>query len=183
MRGNHLHSVVSDKCLQQVQPSHAISPSRIGSRHRRQLGVYYSHKIGATRPFEEAVPREMLEKKVRTYLKESAALEKFWSTRLTSDMLAREVQRMTGQSRMPQRLRELYSALRNDPFTIQECLARPVLADRLTRSFFAQDRIIHAARTESEGLRQDLAEGAPVLCEEPSAVGEMDWDDWWANVE
>src|SRR5206468_3438793 len=95
-------------------------------------------------PFEEAVPREMLEKKVRTYLKETAALEAFWRTRLTADMLEREVQRMTEQSRMPQRLRELNAALRNDPFTIQECLARPVLVDRLTRSFFAYDARIHA---------------------------------------
>ena len=42
--------------------------------------VYYSHQIGATKPFEEAVPRPVLEAKVRTYLKESVALEKSWST-------------------------------------------------------------------------------------------------------
>src|SRR6266849_5681129 len=29
--------------------------------------VYYSHQIGATKGFEEAVPRAVLEKKVRTY--------------------------------------------------------------------------------------------------------------------
>src|SRR4030095_687415 len=30
--------------------------------------VYYSHQIGVTRPFDAAVPRSVLEKKVRTYL-------------------------------------------------------------------------------------------------------------------
>ena len=38
--------------------------------------VYYSHLICATMPFEKAVPREVLEKKVRTYLKQSLALER-----------------------------------------------------------------------------------------------------------
>src|SRR2546425_41533 len=33
--------------------------------------VYYSHQLGGTQPFEEAVSRETLEMKVRTYLKES----------------------------------------------------------------------------------------------------------------
>jgi hypothetical protein len=30
--------------------------------------VYYSHQIGATKSFEEAIPRETLERKVRIYL-------------------------------------------------------------------------------------------------------------------
>ena len=38
--------------------------------------VYYSHQIGADKPFEEAVPRELLERKVVKYLKQSAALER-----------------------------------------------------------------------------------------------------------
>ena len=42
--------------------------------------VYYSHQVGATRPFDEAVPGAVLEKKVRTYLGQSAALEKYWHT-------------------------------------------------------------------------------------------------------
>src|SRR5262245_55334090 len=45
--------------------------------------VLYSHQIGATKPFETAVPREVLERKVRTYLKQSVALEEFWKTPVT----------------------------------------------------------------------------------------------------
>lgn len=40
--------------------------------------VYYSHQIRATKPFEEAVPRNVLENKVRTYLRQSMALEELW---------------------------------------------------------------------------------------------------------
>src|SRR5262250_3231304 len=56
--------------------------------------VYYSHQIGATRRFEEAFPRDVLENKVRTYLKESVALETYWKTSITTEALMRETERM-----------------------------------------------------------------------------------------
>src|SRR5262245_32415654 len=88
--------------------------------------VYYSHGLGTTLPFEQAVPGDLLNRKVQTYLKQSQALVKFWNTPITSDALAREIERMASTTRMPERLRELFSALGNDPLLIEECLARPV---------------------------------------------------------
>src|ERR1700752_4812506 len=38
--------------------------------------VYYSHQIGAVKPFEDAMPREEIENKVRAYLRKSALLER-----------------------------------------------------------------------------------------------------------
>ena len=38
---------------------------------------------------------------------------------------------MAQHTRQPEVLRELFAALGNDPFVIAECLARPVLAERL----------------------------------------------------
>src|SRR5712671_641023 len=102
--------------------------------------VYYSHQIGATKPFEEAVPRAVLEDRVRTYLKESVALETYWKTPITAQALTRELERMTRHTRLPDRLREIDSALGNDPQLLLECLARPALADRLARNFFAFDQ-------------------------------------------
>ena len=81
--------------------------------------LYYDHQIGATRPFEEAIPRAVLEKKVRTFLKQSVALEAFWKTPVTGDLLRRELERMAAKSRMPERLRQLYAVLGNDPLLIQ----------------------------------------------------------------
>ncbi len=98
--------------------------------------VYYSHQIGATKPFEEAVPRGLLERKVRTYLRESLALERIWQRPITSGMLLKETERIARSTRMPDRLLEIYAALGNDPFLIQECVARPALAGRLARSFY-----------------------------------------------
>src|SRR5262249_40710858 len=77
--------------------------------------VYYSHQIGATLPFEEAVPQDLLEKKVRTYLKESVALEQIWHTPVTAEMLRAETERIVKNTRMGDRLREILKALGNDP--------------------------------------------------------------------
>src|SRR5712692_5679532 len=122
--------------------------------------VYYSHQIGATKPFDEAVPRSVLQHKVRTYLKESVALERIWRTPVTAEALRRELERIVRETRMPDRLRDLFDGLRNDPILIQECLARPILVDRLARSFFTADQRIHAAaRRRTVDLRFRLVSG------------------------
>jgi len=123
--------------------------------------VYYAHQIGATQPFEQAMPRQVLERKVRTYLEQSVALEEFWRTPVTSDMLRAELARMAASTRLPDRLEEIYRALRHDPLLVEECYARPVLVDRLARNFFAHDPLIHAeARREAGSLRELLSTGA-----------------------
>src|SRR5262245_16798046 len=93
--------------------------------------VYHAHQIGSRRPFEKAMPRTAIEDKVRRYLRQSALLEQRWNRPLTADMLELELKRMARATRMPDRLRELFAALHNDPFLVQECLARGILADRL----------------------------------------------------
>jgi N-acetylneuraminic acid mutarotase len=122
--------------------------------------VYYSHQVGATKPFDEAIPRALLERKVRTYLKQSAALGEFWKTPVTGEMLRRELHRMAAGTRLPERLIELHDALGNDAFLIEECLARQILVNRLSRNFFAFDTRVHGeSRREAEELRQQLADG------------------------
>src|SRR5262245_61004502 len=122
--------------------------------------VYYAHQIGAVEPFERVVTRELLERKVRTYLKQSVALETVWSTPVTAEMLRAEQQRIARSTRMPDRLRELHEALGEDPYLILECLVRSALVDRLARSFLSGDeRFQRQAKRRAEMLRQDLVEG------------------------
>ena len=122
--------------------------------------VYYAHQLGSTQSFQEAVPRAVLEQKVRNTLRQSAALEAIWKTPIAAEMLERELDRMAAGFRMPERLRELFGALGNDSFLIQECLARPALVDRLSRNFFAYDQVVHAdERREAESLRADIVAG------------------------
>ena len=122
--------------------------------------VYYAHQIGATGPFQEAVPREVLEAKVRDSLRLSAALERFWDSGVTADSLRADLDRIARGTRFPTRLHEIYDALGRDPETVQECFVRPVLVERLARGFFAFDRRIHAAaRAEAVELRLRLLRG------------------------
>src|SRR5262245_40392079 len=100
--------------------------------------VYQSHRTGASRPFADAVPRPLLERKVRTYLAESVALEKLWKTPIGATALRGELERSATNTHFPDRLREIYEALGNDSILIQETFVRASLADRLARSYFAR---------------------------------------------
>ncbi|HEX4823484.1 MAG TPA: hypothetical protein VFV19_04195 [Candidatus Polarisedimenticolaceae bacterium] len=122
--------------------------------------VYYRHQIGTTKPFEEAVPRSVLEAKVRKSLEETAALQTYWKTSVTDLMLDRELERMANGTRMPERLTELYAALGNDAFLIKETLVRATLVDRLVHNFYDFDPSMHVAeRKEAEELHRKLASG------------------------
>jgi hypothetical protein len=48
---------------------------------------------------------------------------------------------------------ELFEALGNDPFVIAECLARPVLSERLVADLSAQDKTNDAQSAQTKGLR------------------------------
>jgi N-acetylneuraminic acid mutarotase len=122
--------------------------------------VYYSHQIGATKPFGEAVPKAVIEAKVRKYLEQTAALSLYWKTAVTDQSLQRELERIAQGTRMPERLTELHAALGNDPFLVKECLARATLVDRLTQNFYAFDSNIHAkARAQAAELHRKLVSG------------------------
>ncbi len=92
--------------------------------------VYHSHRIAATLPFERAVPRSVIEEKVRRYLQQSAALER-QGRPVTAAALRHELERIAARSRFPERLRQIYRALGEDPLLVQECFARQHLVARL----------------------------------------------------
>ena len=138
--------------------------------------VYYSHQLGATKTFDEAVPKAVLEAKVHKYLDQTAALNSFWKTAVTDYSLQRELERMAQGTKMPERLLELYAALGNDPFLIKECLARPALVDRLTHNFYAFDPAMHVkARGQAEALHRMLVSGelSPSADHPNRTVGEL----------
>src|SRR4029077_5543775 len=57
-----------------------------------------------------------------------------WQQPITAEQLQAEMDRMAKHTKQPEMLRELFEALGNDPFCIAECLARPILADRPSKS-------------------------------------------------
>ncbi|MGH9868456.1 MAG: Kelch repeat-containing protein, partial [Candidatus Polarisedimenticolia bacterium] len=129
--------------------------------------VYYTHQIDRTRPFDEAAPGELIERKVRDYLLLSAALEQRWGEPITAPMLREETRRIAQSTPMPDRLAEIYAALGNDPVLVLECLARPALAGRLARARFHADTGLQtSAREEAAALHSRLLDGSLGLDDE-----------------
>jgi hypothetical protein len=99
--------------------------------------VYWRHRIWPKeRPdpkpsLDKVMSQAQIEKKVEDYLRDSQALEHYWHYPITAEQLQAEMDRIAGHTKQPEVLRELFETLGNDPFVIAECLARPVLAERL----------------------------------------------------
>src|SRR6267378_2825475 len=99
--------------------------------------VYWRHRIWPKeRPdpkpsLDAVISQAQIEGKVEDYLRNSQALEDYWQRPITPDQLQAEMERMASQTKQPGVLREIFAALGNDPLVIAECLARPVLAERL----------------------------------------------------
>src|ERR1700757_2577050 len=100
--------------------------------------VYWRHRIWPEenlRPkpsLDEVMSAQQIEKKVEDYLRDSQALEAYWQKPIAPEQLQAEMERMAQNTKQPEVLRELFEALGNDPFVIAECLARPILTERLT---------------------------------------------------
>src|SRR5262245_58576818 len=99
--------------------------------------VYWRHRIwpdanlGPKPSLEEVMSQATIEQKVQDYLRSSELLEQQWQKPITPEQLQAETDRMAQHTKQPEVLRELFAALGNDPFVIAECLARPVLTERL----------------------------------------------------
>ncbi len=125
--------------------------------------VYWRHRIWPKeRPdpkpsLNAAMSQAQLERKVEEYLGNSQALEDDWQRPLSAEQLQAEMERMASHTKQPGVLREIFAALGNDPFVIAECLARPVLAERLVTQLYAQDQKLATVAWLNEPLRSWLA--------------------------
>ncbi len=108
--------------------------------------VYWRHRVWPkSRPdpkpsLDVVMPHVQIEKKVEDYMRKSQALEGYWQRSITVEQLQAEIDRMAQRTKQPEVLRELFAALGNDPFVIAECLARPILEERLVTSFHVRDQ-------------------------------------------
>jgi N-acetylneuraminic acid mutarotase len=99
--------------------------------------VYWRHRIwpkdnpGPKPALDAVISREQIEKKVTDYLGKSQLLADERGRPITPSELQAEMDRMASHTKQPEVLHELFEALGNDPFVIAECLARPVVAERL----------------------------------------------------
>jgi len=150
-----------------VAPLHSEAPANASKRalsfaervsYQRAIeDIYWRHRIWPKerpdpKPSLDAVmTQSQLEEKVEDYLRKSQVLQDYWQQPITAEQLQAEMDRMAQHTRQPGVLHELFEALRNDPFVIAECLARPVLADRLLARSVA-DQVKEISLSSSEGV-------------------------------
>jgi N-acetylneuraminic acid mutarotase len=142
--------------------------------------VYWSHrqwpeKAAKTRPsFSQTVPASLLQAKAEDSVRKSLALERYWDLTITGAMLQAELDRMAAASKSPAVFGELLAALGNDPYLAAECLARPLLADRLIRSNYSRDERFHGDLERR--ARGELANAAPASMKRMSGqYSELEW--------
>ncbi len=119
--------------------------------------VYWKHTIWPNEnspkpPLSEVMSEEEIRKKVEETLKMSKALEEVWRHPITGSDLQAEMERMAETTRDAETLRELWNALGNDPQLIAECLARPLLVERLIHDWYAFDKRYHG-RLKNRAMR------------------------------
>jgi hypothetical protein len=137
--------------------------------------VYWRHRIwspdnpGPKPSLDYVVPESALRASVEDDLLKSKALERLWAHAISDDELQAEVERMSANSRAPEVLQEIIAALGNDPLLVAECLARPLLADRLIRRSYARDPRFHGANKTA--IERSLARH-PSIAEARSLGGE-----------
>jgi uncharacterized protein (TIGR03437 family) len=138
--------------------------------------VYHRHRLWpADNPqpkpaLDEVLPEAALRAKVEDYLRQSRALELWRARAITADELQAELERMARQTRLPAVLDELWAALGRDPFVIAECLARPLLAERLLRMRMADCGVrIGECESRDSSIPQ-------------SASRIPQFDQWWSGV-
>ena len=102
---------------------------------------------------DAVMSQAQLENKVTGYLRDSLVLEDYWQQPITAEQLQAEMDRMARDTKQPEVLRELFEALGNDPAVIAECLARPILAERLIADLSVQDQTRHVESPQTDALR------------------------------
>jgi N-acetylneuraminic acid mutarotase len=151
--------------------------------------VYWRHRIWPkdrpdAKPLLDAVmSRAQLEKKVHDYLRKSRAMEVHWQRPITAEQLQAEMDRIAQHTKQPEVLRELFQALGNDPSVVAECLARPVLAERMLRTFAQHNGMLESGIGTAAVRLTNTLPAARTRYTLPTISGAGCVDNWIPTVE
>ena len=149
--------------------------------------VYYDHRLGAKPPFEEVLPVSEVARLVNADLHKEAVLVRVYQVEVTRPQIEAEVKRINLETRAPQMLAEIKTALGNDPARFARAVAKPIVVEReLRRRFENDDRLHVAQRKQMETAREQILalqrnenSCAPVLNaikESPHGLNTVHWD-------
>jgi N-acetylneuraminic acid mutarotase len=153
-------------------PERALTLGQRVTYQRAIEEVYWRHRTwpateaGSKPMLDQVMPPAQIREKVEDYLRKSAMLEDYWQVPVTGRMLQEEIERMASHTMRADMLKELWAALDSDPLIIAECLARPILVERLYTEIAVKDYT-----TAQTGLRQAVWRGS----DKPTSVMNLGW--------
>jgi len=122
--------------------------------------VYYNHRLGTKRPFDQALPAAEIEKLVKADPHKEALLARLYHLEITNPQIESEIRRIDTETRAPEMLAEIKAALGNDPRRFARAVAKPIAVDRELRNRFQNDDPLHALqREQAETVRRKLLAG------------------------
>ena len=183
MKRDHVRLVILAFCallipgrISAANPNDSMPSLDLATRfvyQRAMEEVMWRHRIwpkenpGPQPALEKILPRAVIEANVEKTLRLSNALEQYWGQPITGMQLQAEMERQARNSKQPELLRELWSALGNDPRLIAEMLARPALVERLARNWYSGSALAVDGRSFDEWW-QLVNGGLSVAISEPA---------------
>ncbi len=142
--------------------------------------VYYAKQVGAKAPFEQAVPRSVIERRVQQELLKERVLKNVYRLEITPQLVAEEVARIERSTMAGDMLAQIKLALGNNSERFARTVAKPLVVDRVLRARFDADAKQQAGkRAEAEKLRGELLAAKPEeragLLKSRSDVREVKW--------
>src|ERR1041384_7710393 len=140
LRGNPMKKTVQIFCVLVVLSMTIVSAdSRLSNLTFEQRvafqkaieEVYWNHTIwpsenpGPKPELKMVMSDSVIRKNTQEYIRKSNALDSNSERRITPRRIQAEMNRMARETQDPELLREIWSALNNDPHVIAECFARP----------------------------------------------------------
>ena len=150
--------------------------------------VYYEHRLGQKQPFEQLLRPGDVEALVRADLKKLAVLKNAYGVEPTPQRVEAEVRRIEIETRAPEMLAEIKSALGNDPARFARSVARPIVVEQELRRRFENDARLHAVqRQQAEAARRKILttrqqkDSWPAILQtlkeiKAGTTGEVSWD-------
>ncbi|NDD40602.1 MAG: hypothetical protein EB082_19700, partial [Verrucomicrobia bacterium] len=142
--------------------------------------VYYAKQVGAKAPFEQAVPRSVIERRVQQELLKERVLKSVYRLEITPKLVDEEVARIERSTMAGDMLAQIKLSLANNAERFARSVAKPLVVDRVLRARFEADAAQQAnRRAEAEALRAQLLAAKPeerlALLKDRPDVREVTW--------
>ncbi len=142
--------------------------------------VYYAKQVGAKIPFEQAVSRSVIERRVQQELLKERVLKQVYRLDITPKLVAEEVARIERSTMAGDMLAQIKLSLNNNPERFARSVAKPLVVDRVLRARFEADAAAqNGQRQTAESLRALLLAAKPgeraALLKARPEVREVKW--------